>query len=100
MIYSLIFPISSLIYLIILLIIYYSKKYFNTVQNKLYRMMMLSSLLFIIFQLFSIFCLMNIKTDFSIFITWRISWASCIIWYATFYFYFIAFINSEQKLLL
>lgn len=96
MLYGLIFTIASLVYLIIIMLVYYSKEHSKTIQGILYRYMLFSVVIFFGFQIISVFVVYYGLSNTLIFLTWRISWASCILWYELFYFYLVSFINNDK----
>lgn len=95
--YSLIFAVSCFIFLGILILVYYSKQHFELAKSSIYKIMLYSTLFFIIFQIISITLLHYANIDALIFVSWRIAWSSCIVWYGMFYFYFISFITDDNS---
>ncbi len=97
MLYSLLFPIACLVYLGLFTLSYFSKANKSYAQNQIYRYMLFSSILYVLFQIIAV-TILNYQGDNTLVKTfWRISFDFCIMWYALFYFYSIALIIKSKE---
>ena len=97
MLYSLLFPIACLVYLGMFTLSYFSKANKSYAQNRIYRYMLLASILYVFVQIIAVTTL-NYHGDGTLVKTfWRISFDFCIMWYALFYFYSVALITKSRE---
>lgn len=97
MLYSLLFPIACLVYLGMFTLSYFSKTNKSYAQNRIYRYMLLATILYVFVQIIAV-TILNYHGDGTLVKTfWRISFDFCIMWYALFYFYSVALIAKSRE---
>ena len=97
MLYSLLFPIACLVYLGMFTLSYFSKANKSYAQNRIYRYMLLASILYVFVQIIAV-TILNYHGDGTLVKSfWRISFDFCIMWYALFYFYSVALITKSRE---
>lgn len=97
LLYSLLFPIACVVYLGMLTLSYFSKTSRTYVKNKLYKSMLFVSIFYVLFQIIAVTTLYFVGDGALVKTFWRICWASCIAWYALFYFYTITLITRSKE---
>ncbi len=95
MTFSEMFTYSSIAFILLLISIYYSKSIFKNTRTRLYKIMLILTILFIISEICTIFYVKHgaaEETVEKIFL--RTHWEIGILWYATFFFYCFTMIKN------
>lgn len=91
------FPsIGGLLFSVLLFITYYSKQRFDSVKNKMFRLMLLFCILLNFTDIASYLIFKYINNDFLTIISYKIDWLVGYIWYSFFYYYSFCFLNGYE----
>ena len=97
MTFSEMFTYSSIAFMLLLISVYFSKSIFNTTRTKLFKIMLILTIFFIVSEMVPIYLIKYMEyagDSGAIATTWRIHWEIGIIWYATFFFYCMTMIKN------
>ena len=87
------FPsIGGLLFSVLLFITYYSKQRFDSVKNKMFRLMLLFCILLNFTDIASYLIFKYINNDFLTIVSYKIDWLVGYIWYSFFYYYSFCFV--------
>ena len=91
------FPsIGGLLFSVLLFITYYSKQRFDSVKNKMFRLMLLFCILLNFTDIASYLIFKYINNDFLTIVSYKIDWLVGYIWYSFFYYYSFCFLNGYE----
>ena len=94
---GLILTIGSLIFIILLMVVYFSKQRFISMKNKIYRYLLINTVLICITQIISTLLAMYYKDDFITLFVHRLTWLSGLIWFMLIYYYSVCFITGKTS---
>lgn len=94
---GLILTIGSLIFIILLMVVYFSKQRFLSMKNKIYRYLLVNTILICVTQIISTLLAMYYKDDFITLFVHRLTWLSGFIWFIFIYYYSVCFISSKTS---
>ena len=94
---GLILTIGSLLFIILLMVVYFSKQRFLSMKNKIYRYLLVNTLLISITQIISTLLTMYYKDDFITLLVNRLTWLSGFIWFILIYYYSVCFISGKTS---
>lgn len=94
---GLILTIGSLIFIILLMVVYFSKQRFLSMKNKIYRYLLVNTILICVTQIISTLLAMYYKDDFITLFVHRLTWLSGFIWFILIYYYSFCFISSKTS---
>ena len=93
---GLILSVGSLLFLLLLFVTYYSKEKYKSIQNKLYRYLLLLSLSLLLTEIISTGYFMNNNLTVISDLLFRLHWVSRIIWFMLLYFYSLCFLGNLE----
>ena len=96
MIAGLVLSVGSLFFLLLLFITYYSKEKYKLIQNKLFRYLLLLSLVLLLTEIIAIGYFVNNNQIVISVILFRLHWVSRIIWFMLLYFYSLCFLGNLE----
>ena len=96
MTFSEMFTYSSIAFILLLISIYYSKSIFNNTRTKIYKLMLILTVFFIIAEIITVFYIKyaNASNSTIEMILLRLHWEIGIVWYALFFFYCLSMIKN------
>lgn len=94
---GLILTIGSLIFVLLLMVVYFSKQRFLSMKNKIYRYLLISTVLISVTQIISTLLAIYFKDDFITLFVHRLTWLSGFIWFVLIYYYAYCFITGKTS---
>ncbi len=94
MVFSEMLTYSSIAFILVLMLVYLNKPVFKSNRTKLYKVLIILTILFTITELIPIYSLKYLNNEVLTFITWRIHWLFAILWLSFFFFYCIVIIKK------
>ena len=97
MTFSEMFTYSSIAFMLLLISVYFSKSIFNTTRTKIFKVMLVLTVLFTASEMVPIYLIKYMEyagDSTAIATTWRLHWEIGIVWYATFFFYCMTMIKN------
>ncbi len=94
MISGLMLTMGSLLFIILLLIVYFSKQRFLSIRNKIYRYMLIVTVVLLVSELIATFCVGYCNNDVINLLIYRVHWSTGIVWFSLLYYYSMVFISE------
>ena len=91
-----ILSIASLFFILLLLVAYFSKDKLTDIRNKMYRGLIITSLILIITDIIEIVVRVYLNDVTLLLMAFRLHWGSGIVWFAGLYYYYVSFMDNVK----
>lgn len=91
---GLMLTIGSLLFIMMLMVIYFSKQRFLSMKNKIYRYMLITTIVIAVTEIIATLAAMYSNNDFLVLFLYKIHWITGIVWFSLLYYYSKCFLND------